>query len=200
MIFLFFCRLKIDKHPQEALGEAIFYLTNFPGDYKVQSRLRHTALEPSVFLFLILLFFLIYFFIEDSESKVTQSCPTLSNLMDCILPDSSVHGIFQARVLEWAAIAFSSSFLYWTTFCHTSLPWSIRLGWSHMAWLSFIELDKGVVRVIRSASFLWLWFQCVCPLMPSLSAYCLTRVSLTLDVGYLLSAARCTSTAQPPAS
>ena len=42
-----------------------------------------------------------------SESEVTQSCPTLSDPMDCSLPGSSVHGIFQARVLEWGAIAFS---------------------------------------------------------------------------------------------
>ena len=42
-----------------------------------------------------------------SESEVTQSCPTLSDAMDCSLPGSSVHGIFQARVLEWGAIAFS---------------------------------------------------------------------------------------------
>ena len=42
-----------------------------------------------------------------SESEVTQSCPTLSDPMDCSLPDSSVHGIFKARVLEWVAIAFS---------------------------------------------------------------------------------------------
>ena len=42
-----------------------------------------------------------------SESEVDQSSPTLSNLMDCSLPGSSVHGIFQARVLEWGAIAFS---------------------------------------------------------------------------------------------
>ena len=42
-----------------------------------------------------------------SESEVTQSCPTLSNPMDCSLPGSSVHGIFQARVLKWGAIAFS---------------------------------------------------------------------------------------------
>ena len=42
-----------------------------------------------------------------SESEVAQSCPTLSNLMDCSLPGSSVHGIFQARVLEWGSIAFS---------------------------------------------------------------------------------------------
>ena len=42
-----------------------------------------------------------------SESEVAQSCSTLSNPMDCSLPGSSIHGIFQARVLEWGAIAFS---------------------------------------------------------------------------------------------
>ena len=41
------------------------------------------------------------------ESEVAQSCPTLSDPMDCSPPGSSVHGIFQARVLEWGAIAFS---------------------------------------------------------------------------------------------
>ena len=43
-----------------------------------------------------------------SESKVAQSCPILSDPMDCSLPGSSIHGIFQARVLEWGAIAFSN--------------------------------------------------------------------------------------------
>jgi len=42
-----------------------------------------------------------------SESEVAQSCPTLCDPMDCSLPGSSVHGILQARVLEWGAIAFS---------------------------------------------------------------------------------------------
>ena len=41
------------------------------------------------------------------ECEVTQSCPTLCNPMDCSLPGSSVHGIFQAIVLEWIAISFS---------------------------------------------------------------------------------------------
>ena len=49
-----------------------------------------------------------------SESEVAQLCPTLSDPMDCSLPGSSVHGIFQARVLEWGAIAFSE-------------PWSRQL-------------------------------------------------------------------------
>ena len=42
-----------------------------------------------------------------SESEVAQSCPTPNDPMDCSLPGSSIHGIFQARVLEWGAIAFS---------------------------------------------------------------------------------------------
>ena len=44
-----------------------------------------------------------------SESEVAQSCPTLGDPMDCNLPGFSIHGIFQARVLEWGAIAFSVS-------------------------------------------------------------------------------------------
>ena len=45
-----------------------------------------------------------------SESEVAQFCPTLSDPMDCSLPGSFVHGIFQTRVLEWVAIAFSDRF------------------------------------------------------------------------------------------
>ena len=44
-----------------------------------------------------------------SESEVAQSCPTLRDPMNFSLPGSSVHGIFQARVLEWVAIAFSET-------------------------------------------------------------------------------------------
>ena len=63
------------------------------------------------------------------------------------------------------------------------------LSWmAPMVWLNFIELDKAVVCVIRLASCLWLWFQSDCFLMPSLSAYHLTWISFTLDVGCLLSA------------
>ena len=47
---------------------------------------------------------------SENESEVAQSCLTLSNPTDCGLPGSSVHGIFQARVLEWGAIVFSGSF------------------------------------------------------------------------------------------
>ena len=47
-----------------------------------------------------------------SESEVAQSCPTLSDPIDYSLPGSSVHGIFQARVLEWGAMTFSDFLLY----------------------------------------------------------------------------------------
>ena len=57
-----------------------------------------------------------------SESEVAQSCPTLSNPMDCSPPGSSVHGIFQARVLEWGAIAFSELSSYCVS--NTTLPQS----------------------------------------------------------------------------
>ena len=61
-----------------------------------------------------------------SESEVTQSCPTLRDPMDCSPPGSSVHEIFQARVLEWGAIAFSSRF-------HTcALIWNICFSLSDL--------------------------------------------------------------------
>ena len=79
-----------------------------------------------------------------SESKVAQSCPTLSNPMDRSLPGSSIHGIFQARVLEWGAIAFSVCFNAgpisgWQLICtqkwehyliditHLSFPWGMPI-------------------------------------------------------------------------
>ena len=81
------------------------------------------------------------------------------------------------------------SLLQRTTFCQTSPPWSSHLGWPHMACFSFIELYMAVVHVIRLASFLWLWFQCACPLIPSCNTYYLIWVSLILDVGYLFTVA-----------
>ena len=53
--------------------------------------------------------FFLQFMKVKSESEVAQSCPTPSDPMDCSLPGSSVHGIFQARVLEWVASAFSEN-------------------------------------------------------------------------------------------
>ena len=49
----------------------------------------------------------VYISESESESEVAQLCMTLCDPMDCSLPGSSVHGIFQARILEWVAISFS---------------------------------------------------------------------------------------------
>ena len=62
-----------------------------------------------------------------SESEVAQLCPTPSDPMDCSPPGSSVHGIFQARVLEWGAIAFSDT---------KPLPTLISF-WKYIYWLIF---------------------------------------------------------------
>ena len=70
-----------------------------------------------------------------SESEVAQSCPALSDPRDCSLPGSSVHGIFQARVLQWGAIAFSDSslkcsvnrsLLLWLAAVKIAFPTSLR--------------------------------------------------------------------------
>ena len=75
--------------------------------------------------------FLLQYMKVKSESEVAQSCPTLSNPMDCSLPGSTVHEIFQARVLEWGAIAFSThpstapnltQILSLEFICHSSQP------------------------------------------------------------------------------
>ena len=56
------------------------------------------------------------------ETEVSQSCPTLRDPMDCSLPGSSVHEIFQARVLEWGATAFSNGLLWCVLNLISSIP------------------------------------------------------------------------------
>ena len=74
--------------------------------------------------------------IAESENEVTQLCPTLCHLMDCSLPGSSVHRIFQAIVLEWIAISFSRG---------TSQPRD-RTRVSHIASRFFTEWANGEVQ------------------------------------------------------
>ena len=93
----------------------------------------------------------------------------------------SNHLILCCPLLPYAVDHVSSEL---STMTHPS--WVALQGMAH----SFIELDKAGAHVIRLVSFLDCDFQSVCPLMPSLSAYHLTGVSVTLDVGYLLSATR----------
>ena len=78
---------------------------------------------------------------EKKKSKVAQFCPTLCDPMDCSLPGSSIHGIFQARILEWVAISFSrrsSQTRDWTqVFCTAGVllffftSWATREAHSH---------------------------------------------------------------------
>ena len=59
-----------------------------------------------------------------SEREVAQSCPTPSDPMDCSPPGSAIHGIFQARVLEWGAIAFSDAYMLIHNNFHTYYVWN----------------------------------------------------------------------------
>ena len=70
-----------------------------------------------------------------SQNEVAQSCPTLSNPMDCSLLGSSIHGIFQARVLEWGATAFSMNDYYWSI--NPSVETDVSPGQPHLE--QFIE-------------------------------------------------------------
>ena len=79
--------------------------------------------------------FLLQFRKVKSESEVAQSCPTLSDPMDCSPPGSSVHGIFQARVLEWVATAFSKL---------ACLNHHIRLAVSHPLMWNFHSEERNV--------------------------------------------------------
>ena len=75
-----------------------------------------------------------------SESEVAQSCPTLSDTMDCSLPGSSAHGIFQARVLEWGAIAFCNITCYSNLYFKSSSWVYIHIHTAHRQtlWLLYL--------------------------------------------------------------
>ena len=72
------------------------------------------------------------------ESEVTQSCPTLSDPIDCSLPGSSAHGIFQARVLEWVAIEWLSIWNFRNLTPVLALPLIVQI-WA--SYLTFPGLD-----------------------------------------------------------
>ena len=95
---------------------------------------------------------------------------------------------------------------YWSGLPFPSPVDHILSELSTMTWPSWVAphsmaqshwVRQGCGPVIRLASFLWLWFQSVCPLMPSRNTYRLTRVSLTLDSGCLLTALLCRAAAAP---
>ena len=94
---------------------------------------------------------------RESESEVAQSCPTPRDPVDCSLPGSSIHGIFQARVLEWVAIAFS--------FLRPCLFKAFHFGTQHIALLlrncdSLLSGETGLpclAWLLIALANLWLW-------------------------------------------
>ena len=94
--------------------------------------------------------------LTDGWSEVAQSCPTLCYPMDCSLPGSSVHGIFQARVLEWVAISFSRV---------SSWPrdrnWVSRIVGRHFTVWATREGDWWVAMAKRACALIT--FQQMCP-------------------------------------
>ena len=122
------------------------------------------------------------------------------------LGSSSFSVLFAFSYCSWGSQGkstevFCHSLLQWTTFCQTSPPWPVHLGWPHMAWLSFIELDKlwsmwsdWLVFYDHVFSLSALWCLLLVPtvllgfLLPSMSGISSQPPLLTLDVGYLLSA------------
>jgi len=96
-----------------------------------------------------------------SESEVAQSCPTFSDPMDCSLAGSSIHGIFQARVLEWSAIAFSAITL-WSRY-KSHFAGEVQTDTHQGLWVSGKLRNPGRLwrRVVRifcevSPSYFWL--------------------------------------------
>ena len=81
-----------------------------------------------------------------SESEIAQSCPTPSDPMDCSLPGSSVRGIFQARVLEWGAIAF----------CRLRYSFYLLLLFVWLCWVFLAEQGLSLVTASRGCSLVGL--------------------------------------------
>ena len=87
------------------------------------------------------------------ESEVSQLCPPLSDPMDCSLPGSSIHGIFQARVLEWIAIAFSALMPHIIPFPVLYLmPQSLPACWFPQLHLTFLPSCFPCLPTVGSSS------------------------------------------------
>ena len=102
-----------------------------------------------------------------SEREVAQLCPTLSDPIDCSLPGSSVHGIFQARVLEWVTSAFSCYLLLIFNSQETLLEIPLWPPESHFILYIILNCtitDTGISRALNR-----LWNPCICGQLTSVS-------------------------------
>ena len=91
------------------------------------------------------------------KSEVSQSCPTLSNPIDCSPPGSSVHGIFQARLLEWGATAFSRGFSY-------MIPKQLDAKWKKQPWIQELWLHDPVKWWKHPNAFFFFFLSLLCSL------------------------------------
>ena len=100
-----------------------------------------------------------------SESEVAQLCSTLSDSVDCSPPSSSVHAIFQARVLEWGAIAFSDIGGWGSSSQEVpfGLSYEVWEGTSHMKSWMFVKYELNVSQFLR-ASLVVQWFRICLPI------------------------------------
>ena len=85
-------------------------------------------------------FFFFLFDLVNKETLVAQSCPTLCDPMDCSLPGFSVHGIFQARVLEWVAISFSIIFHFHAWEAWWAAVYGVAQSRTWLKWLSLAAM------------------------------------------------------------
>jgi len=90
---------------------------------------------------------------HESESEVAQSCPTLSDPMDCSLPGSSIHGIFQARVLEWGAIAFSALPPYPVDFSSKDFTLHYRYRYRYVYIFFFLPFSLHTRKIQKASLF-----------------------------------------------
>ena len=90
-----------------------------------------------------------------SESEVTESCPTLSDPMDCSPPGSSIHGVFQARVLEWGAIAISGL----QDEAHLKIKMTLTQGRERVCGLGLMHTQPTyivcVMTLLKTLNLLW---------------------------------------------
>ena len=126
--------------------------------FEIKSKLYQSGSQSSISLCLYFLIFIAWLHqcvvVQSVESEVAQSCPTVCDPMGCSLPGSSVHGIFQARVLEWVAISFSSASKWKVkvkSLSHVGLfttPWAVAyqappsMGFSRQEYWSGVPLPS----------------------------------------------------------
>ena len=91
-----------------------------------------------------------------SESEIPQSCPTLSDPMDCSPPGSSVHGIFQARLLEWVALCWMVlNFVIDWFFPIFSFPYFFPHGWLSSKAIMLGRVTENLCQKVRKPQWPW---------------------------------------------